>query len=192
MPSNAVNIEHFDRIANDPKSWEMRAQDLLTSVEVLRGAANTGFRAAYPEDGTFNMEGARDALKYTGLLIQAAMLQGFAIECLLKRFWILAGNQVSDEGCYKIETIKRENHDLAQIADAVGFAITDNERDSLIKLSWFARSLGRYPISKKWQDLPLRKQFNGVGGQIAWDDENQQQADALTSRLRSSNPIQNE
>lgn len=190
MPSNTENIEQFDRIANDPKSWELRAEDLLTSAEVLRDAANAGFRTAYPPDGSFNIAGVRTALKYTGLLIQAAIMQGFAIECLLKRYWIHAGNQVSDEGKYKIRTIKRENHDLAHIADAVGFEISDDERVALTKLSWFARSLGRYPISKKWQDLPLSKQSHGVNGQINWADVDQLHADAVTSRLRSSSLTQ--
>lgn len=148
MASDEKNIEVFNQTANDHELWRLRGLDLHTAAEVLRDKALEGTRKPNWSKLSLDDPGVADCLKYGGLLFQAAMLQGFAIECLLKCFWIVQGRTVAEDGEYKIDTIKRENHDLVQIATGVGFSITADESKALVKLSGFARSFGRYPTPR--------------------------------------------
>lgn len=185
MASNAKNIEVFNRTANDPELWRLRGLDLHTAAEVLRARALEGMRKPDWSNLKLDDPGIADCFKFGGILIQAAMLQGFAVECLLKCFWIAQGNTVAEDGEYKIEAIKRENHDLVQIATAVGFGISSEESDALATLSGFARSFGRYPIAKKWQDQKLVKNEFGIDSGPSWREEDHQLAETVLSRLKS-------
>ena len=112
------------------------------------------------------------------------MLQGFAIECLLKCLWVVRGNAVAEDGEYKIETIKRENHDLVKIAEGVGFALSKEESAALAKLSGFARSFGRYPIAKKWQEQRLTQNAFGIDAGPSWGNEEYALAEVVLARLK--------
>jgi hypothetical protein len=185
MASDAKNIEVFDRAANDPNLWRLRGLDLHTAAEVLREKAPVGSPQLNSSNLSLDDPGVAACLKYAGLLFQAAMLQGFAIECLLKCFWIVHGNTVAEDGEYKIDTIKRENHDLVQIAAAVGFTSTADESAALAKLSGFARSFGRYPIAKKWQEQRLVKNEFGIDAGPSWTKEDHAHAEEFLARLKS-------
>jgi hypothetical protein len=185
MASNAKNIEVFNCTANNPDLWRLRGLDLHTAAEVLRDSALEGMRKPNWSNLSLDDPGVADCLKYAGLLYQAAMLQGFAVECLLKCFWIAQGKTVSEDGEYKIETIKRENHDLVQIAEAVGFAVSSEESTALAKLSGFSRSFGRYPIAKRWQEQRLVKDEFGIDTGPSWSDEDHTVVEAFLTRLKS-------
>jgi hypothetical protein len=185
MASDAKNIEVFNQTANNPELWRLRGLDLHTAAGVLREKALEGMRKPDWSNLSLSDPGVADCFKYAGLLFQAAMLQGFAVECLLKCFWIVQGNTVAEDGEYKIDTIKRENHDLVQIATAVGFAISMEESAALAKLSGFARSFGRYPIAKKWQEQRLTKNEFGIDAGPSWTEEEHQLAEAILTRLKS-------
>lgn len=185
MASDAKNIEVFNQTANNPELWRLRGLDLHTAAQVLREKALEGMRKPDWSNLSLSDPGVADCFKYAGLLFQAAMLQGFAVECLLKCFWIVQGNTVAEDGEYKIETIKRENHDLVQIAAGVGFAISVEESAALAKVSGFARSFGRYPIAKKWQEQRLSKNDFGIDAGPSWSEEEHQLAEAVLARLKS-------
>lgn len=185
MASNAKNIEVFNQTANNPELWRLRGLDLHTAAQVLRDKALEGMRKPNWSNLSLSDPGVADCFKYGGLLFQAAMLQGFAVECLLKCSWIVQGNTVAEDGEYKIDTIKRENHDLVQIAAGVGFAISVEESAALAKLSGFARSFGRYPIAKKWQEQRLSKNEFGIDAGPSWSEEEHQLAEAVLTRLKS-------
>lgn len=153
---------------------------VLQRIKALEGMRKPNWQNLKPDD-----PGISDCLKYGGVLFQAAMLQGFAVECLLKCLWIVQGNTVAEDGEYKIAAIKRENHDLVQIAAAVGFPISSDESDALAKLSGFARSFGRYPIAKKWQEQRLEKNESGIDAGPSWSNEDHQFAEAVLTRLKS-------
>jgi hypothetical protein len=185
MASDAKNIEVFNRTANEPELWRLRGLDLHTAAEVLRQKALEGMgKPDWSKLSPYD-PGVRDCLKYGGLLYQAAMLQGFAVECLLKCFWILQGNTVAEDGEYKIDSIKRENHDLVQIAQAVGFPLSKDESSAMRKLSGFARSFGRYPIAKKWQEQRLIKNEFGIDAGPSWSQDEHQLAEAVLARLKT-------
>ncbi len=186
MASDQKNIDHFNETANDPRLWKARGDDLHTAAAVLRDAALQGMRA--PDWS--NPRGADPAaieacFKYGGVVIQAAMLQGFAIECLLKGSYVAKGNTVAADGKYKIESIQRENHDLVEVAKGVGFALSDDEAAALVKLSLFARSLGRYPIAKKWQEQELTKNEHGIDTAMSWGNEEHVLAEVVLGRLKA-------
>jgi len=185
MASDAKNIDAFDTNANNSELWRLRGLDLHTAAEVLRQKASDAMKQPNWSNLSLDDPGVADCLKYAGLLFQAAMLQGFAVECLLKCFWIAQGNTVAVNGEYKIENLTRENHNFVQIAAAVGFAISAEESAILAKLSGFARSLGRYPIAKKWQEQRLVKDEFGIDAGPSWTDEDHALAEALLTRLKS-------
>jgi hypothetical protein len=185
VASDQKNIEVFNKTANNPDLWRLRGLDLHTAAEVLWQKALEGMRKPDWSNLSLNDPGVADCFKFGGLLFQAAMLQGFAVECLLKCFWIVQGNTVAEDGEYKIDTIKRENHDLVQIAAAVAFALTTEESAALGKLSGFARSFGRYPIAKKWQEQRLTKNESGIDAGPSWSEEEHQLAEAVLARLKS-------
>jgi hypothetical protein len=139
-----------------------------------------------PDYGNLSLDSPEVAacLRYGGLVFQAAMLQGFSIECLLKCSWILRGNTVAADGKYKIEPIKKENHDLVEVARAVGFTLSTEETSALAKLSGFTRSFGRYPIAKKWQEQRLTVNEFGIPAGPSWSDDEQAHAEAVLSRLK--------
>jgi hypothetical protein len=185
LASDAQNIEAFNRSANNPDLWCLRGLDLHTAAEVLRDKAVIAMSAPDWSNLSLNGPGVADCFKYAGLVFQAAMLQGFAVECLLKCFWIIQGNTVAEDGEYRIDTIKRENHDLVKIAEGVGFAISRDESAALAKLSGFARSFGRYPIAKKWQEQRLVKNEFGIDAGPSWTNADHVFAETVLARLTS-------
>ncbi len=54
-----------------------------------------------------------------------------------------------------------------------------------MKLSGFARSFGRYPIAKRWQEQRLAKNEFGIDVGPSWSDEENSLAEALLVRLKS-------
>jgi hypothetical protein len=106
VASDAKNIEAFNRAANNPGLWRLRGLDLHTAADVLREKAIEEMGKPDWENLSLDAPSVADCLKYAGVLFQAAMLQGFSVECLLKCYWIAQGNTVADDGRYQIETIK--------------------------------------------------------------------------------------
>lgn len=126
-----------------------------------------------------------DDVEYAGLGSTTAMLQGFAIEVLLKAYWLTQGNRLGDDGMYSVPTLKRDVHKLDLIADAVGYEdISPVEREVLVRLSLFVSSYGRYPVTMRWQQTPLRPDASGVPHRISWSNDDHTIAEALIQRLK--------
>ena len=81
------------------------------------------------------------------LLCVRAMLLGYAIECGLKALWVRKGNKLVRDGRYQGVT-GANDHDLPQLAQAVGFVPTTAEAEVLRRLSQFSRFAGRYPVAR--------------------------------------------
>ncbi len=84
MASDKKNIEVFNQSANNPETWRLRGIDLHTAAGVLRQEALEAMQKPDWSNLSLDDPAVADCLKYHGLLFQAAMLLGFAIECLLK------------------------------------------------------------------------------------------------------------
>ena len=184
MPSNQDDIDqydiaNFDKAANDPKLWTMRAEDLYLAAHVLRDKVTS-----MPFEPEKDLTAASQVLRYSGIVFPSVMLQGFAIEAFLKAYWITEGNTVSQNGEYKIPTIKRDAHDLPLIAAGVGFKLSAREREVLARLSLFVSSYGRYPITKKCRQNPMKKNKQGILHRFSWDNKDHKTAEAVIKRLR--------
>ena len=82
------------------------------------------------------------------------MLRGMVIENLLKAHWLKRGNHLSVAGAFQAIP-SAGSHNLQQIAQATGFAVSATEGDVLRRLSHFIEYGGRYPIPKSPQKLML-------------------------------------
>jgi hypothetical protein len=82
------------------------------------------------------------------VLAVRAMLTGYAIECSLKCLWVKTGHRIVEKGKFIGVRGAGSDHNLIQLASAVGFAPNTRERDVLARLSKFIRFAGRYPIAK--------------------------------------------
>lgn len=186
MASDADNKAWFDQTANDPALWRLRGLDLHTASRVLReratDAVNTLDWLSHPS----SEPGVQECRDYSGLAFQAAMLQGFAVECLLKCLWLVNGNSIATDGEYTFLNAKCDNHDLVRIAREVGLPLSPAEAMSVGKLSEFSRSFGRYPISKSWHRQPLVKSEFGIQSGPTWTTEDHALAEAVLARLRSA------
>lgn len=178
MTSDDENKRYFDEIANNLNSWLLRANDLLVASRVLME------RVDYEEFSKPSFFNRNPEIYY--VLSPAIMLRAFSVECLLKAFWISKGNRVSTDGLYKINTLKKENHDLVAISSAVGFTLCQNQKEVLHKLSKFGQSFGRYPIARRWHDQKLRNNKGGIPHVLNWDKNDTLVVDELIERLKKS------
>jgi hypothetical protein len=146
---NASPSEWFESIGNDPISWALKAEALLTSADVL----DKQFPEV-PQD-----EDDLDAFYEFFKLHQVAMmLKGMAIECLLKSIWIARISPLVVEG--KFRSIPgTKNHDLLSLVTALEEHINLNlsrEESELLSVLSHAITSGRYPISKSLSTRPTK------------------------------------
>jgi hypothetical protein len=186
MPSDQYDKSDFDRTANDPAFWITRADDLYLSAKILYDKSDSMTSQVEQTSDTEQIAALFRALRYSGIVFPATMLLGFSVETLLKAFWITQGNTVSDDGEYKILTIRHDNHNLPLIADGVGFKLSDREREVLERLSLFVSSYGRYPITKKWHQNRLKKNAGGVLNRVSWNVADHETVEAIIQRLKAT------
>lgn len=65
----------------------------------------------------------------------------------------------------------------------VGFTISKNERAVLQHLSLFVFSYGRYPLTKKAGNAPLRPNEHGVMHWVSWNNDDHAVAEQTIARL---------
>lgn len=135
-------IESYSAAANSPSAWASAADGLLAAADVLRERRTVAER---------DDELARGACRTHP---PELMLRGMAIECLLKAVWVARGQALVENGEYK-RIPKAQDHDLQQLAAALGLRLSDLESDVLLRLSTFIRHGGRYPIPKRATELLL-------------------------------------
>jgi hypothetical protein len=184
MPSHQDDKDHFDRAANDKVLWLNRAKDLHLSASILREKWNTVEAGGFDPQG--NLTQAFLVFNTIGILAQAAMLQGFTIEVYLKAYCLHQGNILSEDGEYELPGLKRDNHDLVAIAAAVGFPLAMDESEVLARLSLFVTSYGRYPITKRWQQNPLKVDVDGIAKRMSWNDADHEVAERVIERLKAA------
>ncbi|KXK32975.1 MAG: hypothetical protein UZ01_00397 [Candidatus Brocadia sinica] len=176
MISDDENKRYFDEAANNLDLWILRANDLFLASCVLME------RIDYEE---FSKPSFFDRNpEIYSILFPAIMLRAFSVECFLKALWISKGNKVSTDGTYKIDTLKKENHDLVAISSAVGFTLCQNQKEVLHKLSKFGQSFGRYPIARRWHDQRLQNDEGGIPHVLNWDKNDTFVVDELIERIK--------
>ncbi|MGA8345390.1 MAG: hypothetical protein WB781_25900 [Candidatus Sulfotelmatobacter sp.] len=136
-----LRVEQHTWAGNSPEAWQLCARDLRAAATVLRE------RRESIESGS--------APVLTALIHPAElMLDGMAIECLLKALWVKRGNKLARDGKY-LGVPDAGAHDLVQLAGAVKLILSDLEKDTLRRLSHFIEYGGRYPVPKNAEKLRL-------------------------------------
>lgn len=173
MASDQQNIEQYDQAANNQSLWVMHANELHMASRVL-----------HERVASLRLD-SLDDLVYAGLGTVSLMLQGFAIEALLKAYWLSRGNKLASGGKLSLPTDTRDAHQLDRIAVAVSYLISLDERATLERLSLFVTSYGRYPVTKHWQQNPLQPDPHGILRRISWSNEDHAVTESLIQRLRN-------
>jgi len=156
-----AQISTFDADGNEPTWWIDTANELQAAANVLRGAI---------EDAVEGDEA--DRTFWTRL-----MLEGFALENLLKALWLTKGETLYVNG--NMVTWKGvRSHDLCAIAKHVGFPLPDRaEFEVITKLAKIIVTIGRYPLASKLNNDP---------GVLTWHSEDERALDSVRARLRGS------
>lgn len=127
--------EQFDYIGNTPDFWFESAMDLvMASGEIGRASHETAKKMGFHHTRSF---------------FPRLMLRAFALECLIKAHYLLAGNKLCSQGEYK-GVVQKEGHDLRRLACHTDIKLSADEADMLERLSAVVVGIGRYPIFKKF------------------------------------------
>jgi hypothetical protein len=164
-------LEQHTWAGNSPHAWESRARDLLAAATVLR---------QHRESMESNSAPAPTALIHPAEL----MLDGMAIECLLKAAWVRRGHKLAKDGKY-LGVPGAGDHDLVQLASALKLKLSALEKDTLRRLSHFIEYGGRYPVPKDADKLQLtRAPTGGRAAATTWSTPNDYvQFEAIVRRL---------
>jgi hypothetical protein len=164
-------VEQHTWAGNSPHAWQLCARDLLAAASALRE------RRESIESGS--------APTLPGQLHPAElMLDGMAIECLLKAVWVKRGNKLASDGTYR-KVPDAGAHDLVQLAGTLEFILSDFEKDTLRRLSHFIEYGGRYPVPKDAEKLQLtRTPAGGLAVATTWSTPTDYvHFEAIVSRL---------
>jgi hypothetical protein len=164
-------VEQHTWAGNSPHAWESRARDLLAAATVLR---------QHRESMDSNSAPAPTALIHPAEL----MLDGMAIECLLKAVWVKRGHKLVKDGNY-LGVPGAGDHDLVQLAGALKLKLSALEKGTLRRLSHFIEYGGRYPVPKDADKLQLTRAPTGGGAAATtWSTPNDYvQLEAIVRRL---------
>jgi hypothetical protein len=112
------------------------------------------------------------------------MLDGMAIECLLKAVWVKRGHKLATDGKY-LGVPGAGDHDLVQLAGALKLKLSALEKGTLRRLSHFIEYGGRYPVPKDADKLQLtRAPTGGRAAATTWSTPNDYvQLEAIVRRL---------
>jgi hypothetical protein len=148
----------FDRACNRADDWRRKADDLLSSEQIL--CDNCKYYNPDPDD---------PFLRGTNILWIINMLRAMAVECLLKGLWVHSGGALARNGIFT-GVPGAGDHKLRSLAEKVDERIPLNfSNEQLVFLDrlsfWIAG--GRYPVRKHWQvsqNIPFQKGASGVPG----------------------------
>jgi hypothetical protein len=107
------------------------------------------------------------------------MLLGFGVENLLKGWHVASGQKMASGG--KLKKTKGRPHDLAKLAESVGFPISEDEHIWLRRLSYFSRFMGRYPGPTQMDEVWEGECLIGV----PWGDSSEIAIHQVVERLLS-------
>lgn len=138
------------------ESWGNRWVAWMYWVLALEDAARIiGEQVFHPEE-------RRGEVIMPAVLSVRAMLLGYAIECALKCYWIKSGNKIVRAGKFVGVPGAGSEHNLARLAQIVGFGADTHELEVLTRLAKFIRFAGRYPVAKLPMDM-MPRDVAGIG-----------------------------
>jgi hypothetical protein len=112
------------------------------------------------------------------------MLNGMAIECLLKALWVKRGHTLAKDGKY-VPVPHAGAHDLVQLARVLHLTLSSLEKDVLRRLSHFIEYGGRYPVPTDANKLQLTRTPRGGRAEAThWNTPSDQRLfDTVVSRV---------
>lgn len=131
--------EEFDKLGNSAGMWMFYGLSLHRSAFTIKESLVT---PAKFRQGVYGM------------------LLGYAVEAYLKALWLTKGNVIAESGQLAPVPGGR-SHRLVPLADKVGIALSEPERDVLERLPAFIRFAGRYPIAPDATEMDIREHRNG-------------------------------
>ncbi len=166
-------IEQHTWAANSPEAWKACACSLLAAGTVLRERRARGNRSSAGRPNQWEIHPVE------------LMLNGMAIECLLKALWVKRGHNLAKDGKYK-RVPRAGAHDLVQLAGVLELTLSTLEKDVLRRLSHFIEYGGRYPVPKDAEKLQLtRTPSGGRASATTWATPSDQVLlEAIVGRLR--------
>ena len=155
MIPEAEQIKRYDNVGNMFVAWAWSAGSLQAAARLLKTHRDRF-------DPTQSNVG--DVLPDEGkVLFPELMLQGLAVENLLKALWVKRGSKLVAGGEY-LGVKGAADHNLLQLANAVALQFSPMAKDVLKRLSIIITSAGRYPIPKKWFAHRIQKLHGGGKG----------------------------
>lgn len=168
-----THLRAVDEEGNDPFSWDLSAQALLTSWRILleqREIAEDAHRKLHARRGVSLAPQASQTFWVE------LMLLGLALENLFKGYWVTHKCNALYANGKLIRWKQVQPHDLTAIADHVNFSVNSRERTLLKMLSRIMTGVGRYPLTTRQQKLA-----DGIG----WSNKNDEVMQQLIIRLRT-------
>jgi hypothetical protein len=165
-------VHNFDAAGNHPAAWLWIGHNLLISADLLRREHTVS------PDRAPDQTAARVSAAVLGPML---MLRACAFECLLKALYLDAGGTLAEGGRYLAP--KGRAHDLCALADAAGFALSEDERYFLDYLAlWITQ--GRYPIQRAWT-TNLAPHRSGRIRESNWSREDERRFTTFRDRFQS-------
>ncbi len=152
--------------------WLSRAHSLRRAALVLRREAQRDWDVR-KKNRVASAQTAVDAPP--GLDGVITMLNGLAVENMVKALWVQTNDPVKDKGGF----VDRLSHNTIELLGDVNFQLSAEERDLLRRLETYVVWAGRYPMPKNHEKLQPQAlcQVNGIKVPLYYsvfnDDERQ-------------------
>ncbi|MCX6823865.1 MAG: hypothetical protein NT085_01965 [candidate division SR1 bacterium] len=138
--------ERFDRAGNDSKNRFRKTRALHFSAKKLFDI----YRKAVDETIKMKSGVTGKATNAMYIIDQVILLEGFAIECLLKGLYVCDGNKIVENG-----KLIKTSHNLLRRCELTKIEVDKGDKERLEILSLAIISYGRYPIANKYEKNPL-------------------------------------
>ena len=150
-------LDQFSGSLRDWRDWQSEAHSLRRAALILRQEAQRDWdnrkrsRVAIAE-GTFDFPPALEGAM--------TMLNGLAIENLVKALWVQTNEPVNEKGRL-IEHLKRHNNTICLLKE-VNFTLSHEDEELLLRLENYVTWAGRYPMPGSYKRLAPQQLRDGT------------------------------
>ena len=172
--------QNYNERGNNYKEWLEHGERLLVSHSILYDQYKIGWNqinSLIRKNGSatvkdFEENGLFQDYEDSKLLWVALMLLSFGAECILKSLWLKKGNSLAVNGFYigitDSKDRKEKSHDLVYLCKMNDIALSVEEENVLMRLGKVSKSIGRYPISLKWEYDRIKETPIGTVSDFYW------------------------
>jgi len=178
MADEAFWIKQFERRANWPATWRLKADELLIAADMLL--------AKYKSVDTTTLKVGSTVPEALRVLSAALLLRAAGVEALLKGRAVRRGHRFAIKGRFQPVPGTGNGHDLVSLARATQFKLSPAE-DSLLSHLTSQLEFGRYPMAKSWRTGLRMHAQRGVGYvDTGYSSGDEQLFARIVTRLRIS------